>query len=290
LADKPQPTEAERATLIAWRDIEPAHSFGYLVPPNWSSANRVYRNCPRAITGQHSGIEHSRLYARAIIEAPRAMTLWAGVGVCQHGKLWLGDRLLWTSPTDEPPGELEHVSLVQIPFTKGRNVLTLRCDVDYASPSFWLRLCTRGRPADEAAAAAREERIATARAAVQRPAVSGWRGDGTGADDSDAPLAWHYKKGHNVRWQTELPYWSNATPALAGDRLFVAIEPDTLICLHADTGEQLWERRVSIIDTLPAAQRDEGDRLRAAWWEARQEHGFEDPPPKAMIPSQSFCS
>lgn len=92
-----------------------------------------------------------------------------------------------------------------------------------------------------------------------------WRGpDFNGTSDSTGlPLAWSRTK--NVRWSTELPSWSGATPVVRGDRVFVTSPsrvtdnnraPDVrpigrlahegrdllLLCIAREDGALLWRR------------------------------------------------
>lgn len=77
----------------------------------------------------------------------------------------------------------------------------------------------------------------------------GWRGNGTGNfRGATPPLNW--SKGQNVLWRTPLPAPSNASPVVAGDRIFVCAEPDSLLCLEASTGRMLWQRTHRYLDTL----------------------------------------
>lgn len=80
----------------------------------------------------------------------------------------------------------------------------------------------------------------TISAAVAAPVV-GWRTDGTGRyANATPPPTWGPTT--NVIWSTALPSWSNATPTLVGDRIFVCSEPATLVCLSAQDGSILWQK------------------------------------------------
>ena len=72
-----------------------------------------------------------------------------------------------------------------------------------------------------------------------------------------APLGWHHDAfsrypdatpvtswapDRHVVWSTPVPSWGNASPVLAGDRLFITAEPTTLLCLSAADGAILWQR------------------------------------------------
>jgi len=68
----------------------------------------------------------------------------------------------------------------------------------------------------------------------------GWRVDGTGrAPDTEPPTA--FSPTENVVWKTPLPAWSNASPTIVGDRIFVCAEPDILLALDKTTGKILWQ-------------------------------------------------
>ncbi|MCA9262152.1 MAG: PQQ-binding-like beta-propeller repeat protein [Planctomycetales bacterium] len=74
----------------------------------------------------------------------------------------------------------------------------------------------------------------------------GWRNDGSGKFTGCGPYSWDLSA-VTVRWKTKLPHRSNASPVFADGRVFVAAEPNLLICLNAETGEVLWERSTSYL-------------------------------------------
>ncbi len=81
--------------------------------------------------------------------------------------------------------------------------------------------------------------------------VVGWRMDGTGNYPSaKPPLEWSPTS--HVLWSTAMPSWSNSSPILVGDKIFVASEPATLICLSAADGKILWQRTNPIEDAVSA--------------------------------------
>ncbi len=92
--------------------------------------------------------------------------------------------------------------------------------------------------------------LALASAAPARQPV-GWRMDGTGNfPQAQPPLEWSPTQ--HVLWSTPMPQWSNASPIVVGDRIFVSSEPDTLICVRASDGRILWQRTNSLEDAVPA--------------------------------------
>ena len=79
----------------------------------------------------------------------------------------------------------------------------------------------------------------------QRPV--GWLGDGSGLFlGATPPLNVNeYESDKGILWKVPMPFFSQSQPIVVGDRVFTISEPDTMICLEADTGRILWQ------DTLP---------------------------------------
>lgn len=87
-------------------------------------------------------------------------------------------------------------------------------------------------------------------ATLRAGAPSGWRTDGTGHyPEARPPLTWGTAS--NVVWSTRLPTFSNASPLIMGDRLFICAEPDTLVCVALADGKVLWQKANPIVDVLP---------------------------------------
>ncbi len=59
----------------------------------------------------------------------------------------------------------------------------------------------------------------------------------------------------NIRWMTELPGRSTSTPILVGDRIYLAAEPDLLVCVDKTSGRILWSAANNYYEALPADQR-----------------------------------
>ncbi len=75
----------------------------------------------------------------------------------------------------------------------------------------------------------------------------GLLGDGTGLFPGASGIAtqWDARTGKNIIWKTEMPSWSNASPIVVGDWVFVCSEPDELVCVDAASGEILWRKVVN---------------------------------------------
>ena len=81
----------------------------------------------------------------------------------------------------------------------------------------------------------------------------GWRGDGSGIFPNTTP-ATQWSPTQNVVWKTKLPDWSNATPLIVGDKIFVMSEPDVLVCCDVASGKILWQKANAIIDSFGPAE------------------------------------
>ena len=57
----------------------------------------------------------------------------------------------------------------------------------------------------------------------------------------------------NVVWKTPMPSWSNASPVLCGDRLFVCSEPTTIVCVNLSDGKIIWQKSNNYTDILTDA-------------------------------------
>jgi outer membrane protein assembly factor BamB len=63
-----------------------------------------------------------------------------------------------------------------------------------------------------------------------------------------------YENKH-ILWMAELPHRSNATPIVAGGRVFVMAEPDQLLCLDKETGKILWTAANNYYELLTPEER-----------------------------------
>ncbi len=274
-----------------WTDWPPDRIFGLVLPlragqsatvGTWNRDHEAeawaripgYAGATSRVKNWGTGNAHATYYARAEIHAPAAVELWAGFSVVERGQLWLNGMPLWIGPTRSLPWSMDNLAMTRLPFQAGRNTLVLRFDADDISHSAWLRICVQGRPRPPDEVKASQEAIAKARTTMPTSGQQGrgWLGDGTGVyPGTHPPVAWDIKKKANVLWHKQLPYWGNASPCMASDRMFVTMEPMTLVCLSKEDGRVLWERQVSPIDLMDEPERTRGHELYRAWWTARQE-------------------
>jgi len=64
----------------------------------------------------------------------------------------------------------------------------------------------------------------------------------------------HYES-KNIRWMTELPGRSTSTPIVVGERIFLAAEPDLLVCLDRRSGKILWSAANNYYEAMTADER-----------------------------------
>ena len=279
--------------VLTWQKWTPYDDFGGMAPPFQANRNPTYGQARIPPGGRtFAGMDYGAYLADAEIHSEKDVELWAALGMQARGMLWVNGKLHWVGPTTwrrhwlthngRSPADhkAEYVAMFKIPFKKGRNHIRVRNEIGFASQHLWLRLCTRGKPKDPAAAKAFEQKVAEARKKLAPPTQGFWlRGNGTGVfKDAQPPVAFNIKRGKNIKWYTALPYWSNASPVLTKapstgsgqGYVFAMTEPDRLLCLSRADGEILWERKCSAIDTLPEAERKKGHALYERWWAALQ--------------------
>lgn len=110
---------------------------------------------------------------------------------------------------------------------------------------------------------------AVAASADAAPRSLGWRTDGTGRyAEANPPVAWDAKT--NVVWQTKMPSWSNASPVVLEDRIFVCSEPATLVCVDRENGEILWRRGNTYADLAETEEEAAAIREKVAEAEKRR--------------------
>jgi outer membrane protein assembly factor BamB len=80
---------------------------------------------------------------------------------------------------------------------------------------------------------------------------TGWRGDNSGLyPQANPPTSWAADEGKNILWQTEIGK-GQSSPVVSGDRVFVTVEPENLLCIEKMTGKTLWTKE-SGYAALPA--------------------------------------
>ena len=98
----------------------------------------------------------------------------------------------------------------------------------------------------------------------------GWRTDGTGKyPDANPPI--HWSPTENLVWGTPMPSWSNSTPIIVGDRLFVCSEPSTLVCVRLSDGHILWQSTNDYEETVSPQEAADIRRQRAEAQGLRQQ-------------------
>lgn len=206
-------------------------------------------------------------YAATRLVSPIDQVVWCGLEVRDRGALWVNGRLVWRSGQ---PGSSAPVTVLALDLVAGDNDLLVRCASDprFGAPRHerqvtyfeqfaesgiehprgaldltWLRLslCLAGAPRTSAEVAADREAETPPGASTARSL--GHRRDGRSHyPDASPPLAWDADRRSHELWSRPLPT-GFGEPVVWSDRLFVTAEPDTLVCLRADTGEVVWTAR-----------------------------------------------
>lgn len=107
-------------------------------------------------------------------------------------------------------------------------------------------------------------------AAVQAASPVGWRTDGTGRYPSAEPVTeWGPDK--NVVWKCPMPSWSNSTPVIVGDKIFVCSEPTDLVCISKADGKILWKKSNGYDIVMTAEEKAQADKDKAEVARIRKE-------------------
>ncbi len=174
-------------------------------------------------------------YATTRIASDEPRKAWVNIGTYDYAKVWLNGKLLWTetrlkSVRQRPLGRV----IVQADLAKGENVLLARLDQDRRGAWLTLAVTTRDPQAEKDLPAARPSKLA----AKPQP--------------TNPPMACDIEKGTNVLWR-DAKLGGRSIPLAAGERLYVGVAHDTLACLDAATGKQLWSQRVATYDAAAEA-------------------------------------
>ena len=88
------------------------------------------------------------------------------------------------------------------------------------------------------------------------PAAIGWRGDGTGVVTAQPALEWSSEAKKNILWRVQVGA-GYSSPVAAAGRVFLASEPDRLVCVETARARVAWERTNGLAQLPGAAPRIE---------------------------------
>ncbi len=247
--------EASKRNLPARCEFESGP--GYLRPPVWCTYQDHGTN--------RWDYPNSTFFATSTLTSASARELWLGVTVNDHGKLWINDRLVWTSPPGKDPRRMEETYIFRARVDAGANRLLFRCDNDLDHTWFSLRVCVRGEPRSPARIATDQAATDARRAKAGSPVagITGWRNDWSGRwPDARPPIAWDAERDINVAWRVPMGL-GYTTPVIVGGKVFAFEEPDYLLCYDKLTGKELWCRSLSIARVRSPELAAEAERLQA---------------------------
>ena len=266
---------AVSATLMSGTQVREQHDTpdtspwrDKLMEPG-SEMVRPWRMTPRG-HGHTTGLPDSTFYLATTIRSEEDTELWAGGRADDVCLLWVNEQLVSSWPAPGAVSRGENTALFRLKLRKGENRVVARLDNDERWTGLSLRLCLRGKPRTAAQArrqmAAAREKVAEALAGDA--GIFGWRRRTDGCfENARPPLSWDIRTGTNVRWRKPLGP-GKSHPVIAGDRLFVSVDPIFLVCLDKHSGEQLWEREMNILELTDPALFRESEPLRRAWQDA----------------------
>ena len=273
---RPTPEEKEKGTAIdpekvflAWQAWPVDVATGVLRPPAWwVPMASGYGHC-------RAGLADTCWYAATEIYSDRDRQLPVAVGADDDCQLWVNDRLVAAWPDLARRRDMESPTLFRTTFRAGRNSVLARIrQVRRARKApnfsgFWMRICTRGGPADAAEVARRDRAVARRRQGLRPfgPEVRGWRGNWLGVEKDARPVtAWDVERNINVRWRTGL-YRTISTPVITGDLLLTTMDPHYLAALDKHTGKLLWRKPLDVLELLAP----EAAKQAAAIWDEHHE-------------------
>jgi outer membrane protein assembly factor BamB len=239
-----QPTAGDKAGALAWASLtaqlDDRWVFGTAVLPCADLAKAVGGFKPNQIA-----------YAHTYLFAPRGGRIRAVVEHAHGLKVWLNGKEVYRS-AERGGGMGNYYAFSRVEFGEIDLATSPRIDLDL-QPG-WNRLLLK--------------------VSTYNKETTGWTQQQFTLRLMDPPDVPYDSK--NILWMTELPQRSNATPIVAGDRVFVMAEPDELFCLDKRTGKVLWTAANNYYEALTPAERaalpalrDKVDPLLAALKEER---------------------
>jgi outer membrane protein assembly factor BamB len=224
-----RPADGDRTGARAWHKLSAPLDDPWAFGP----ANLPWTDLAPAVGGYQ---RNQVAYAHTYLFAPRGGTVRA---VVEHGhglKVWLNGTAVYSAPSrGEGMGNYYAPSRVELAIYP----LTESPHFDLGLRPGWNRLLLK----------------------VSTYNKEGWTDQRFCLRLMDLPTVPYDSK--NFLWMTELPQRSNATPILAGDRLFVMAEPDELLCLDKHTGKVLWTAATNYYEAMTPAERQANPAFRA---------------------------
>jgi outer membrane protein assembly factor BamB len=220
--DTVQPAVGDKVGTLTWKKMAAPLDYPWT---GFGTTENAWANLAPVVGGYQ---RNQVAYAHTYLFSPKGGTVRAVVEHAHGLKAWLNGKKLYGSPQrGEGMGNYYSFSRVEL----GSYDLTVSPHFNLNLKAGWNRLLLK----------------------VSTYNKEGWTEQRFCLRLMDLPTIPYENK--NILWMTELPHRSNATPILAGNRVFVMAEPDELLCLDKHTGKILWNAANSYYETLTAAER-----------------------------------
>ncbi len=200
----------------------------------------------------------SSTYAWTEIHSATDTELWVGMTVNDHGRLWVNEQLVWSSPRMETGRHMESTHIFKVNFKQGVNRIFVRNDNYNDDGYFAMRVCVRGGPRS-----GRQVVAAIRDAGSPYGESRGWRNDFSGVyENADPPMAWDPHEKINVRWIKEMDEMSYSAPLIIGERVYTFAEPNVMLCVNKADGSEVWR---NVLDVTKAPNAPSTGQPRMDW-------------------------
>jgi outer membrane protein assembly factor BamB len=219
-----RPAAGDKVGNLAWKTLTAKLDYPWA---GFGPTENAWADLTPAVRGYR---RNQVTYAHTYLFAPRGGTVRAVVEHAHGLKAWLNGRVVYGFPErGEGMGNYYAFSRIEL----GSYDLTVSPQFKLALKPGWNRLLVK--------------------VTTYNKETSGWTQQRFCLRLMDLPNIPYDSK--NILWMTELPHRSNATPIVAGNRVFVMAEPDELICIDKHTGRVLWTAANNYYEALTPAER-----------------------------------
>jgi hypothetical protein len=200
--------ELEDAPAIAWTPIRPG---GPRVRTPWAKS------------GFYNRFRGELWYAASAVRSTRARSAWLALEGLEQTKVWLNDRLVWSSEETSYRCRLRGRTMVPVKLIEGENRLLVRTNRD-RRPA-WVDLAIHLSKPETPRETPSREPIEPANPDIY--------------PDATPPLAWDVDKGLNVAWKAP-DLGGGSRPTVVDGAVLVSSAPGQLARVNPRTGKTTW--------------------------------------------------